>query len=276
VLDDAGGQNVAIISKIENEAGLEHIDEIIAKSDGIMVARGDLGMEIPSEKVALAQKMIITKCNIAGKFVITATQMLESMIENPLPTRAEMTDVANAVFDGTDAVMLSGETANGAFPEDAVKTMAAIAANAELVNNYYATYSFIRDFTPKPFSPEESLASSAAKAIIDCRASLCIVITSDGVKSRLVSKYRPSVPVVVLTSTDWVAKQANSHFAQYACLLDGISPVLDPTSMKSGGAIEKGIAFARTNKLLPDGKSDVIVIADDSNGSIGFSHYVVN
>ena len=270
-LDDAGGQHVAIISKIENEAGLENIDEIIAKSDGIMVARGDLGMEIPSEKVSLAQKMIITKCNIAGVFVITATQMLESMCSNPLPTRAEMTDVANAVFDGTDCVMLSGETANGAFPDAAVRTMAHIVANAELVNNYYAIYSFIRDFTPKPFSPEESFASNAAKAAIECKASLCIVVTTDGVKSNFVSKYRPSVPIVVLTNTDWVLKQANGRFGQYACLLDNMSPILDPNSMLSGGTIQKGIQFAKAQKLLPDGQSEVVVIGEDSTGSIAIS-----
>ncbi len=128
-----------------------------------MVARGDLGMEIPSEKVAIAQKMMITKANLAGKFVLTATQMLNSMEVSPLPTRSEMTDVANAVFDGTDATMLSGESANGKFPDLAVATMAAIVQNAEAGVNAYQTFDFIRDFTPKPMSTEEAVVSCAAK-----------------------------------------------------------------------------------------------------------------
>jgi pyruvate kinase len=170
VLDDAGGKNVKIISKIENQAGLANFDEILKFTDGVMVARGDLGMEIPSEKVALAQKMLITKCTIAGKFVITATQMLESMITNPLPTRAEMTDVANAVFDGTDAVMLSGETANGDFPREAVATMAAIVTNAEHAQNNRSLYNFIRNHTSKPMTDVEAICSSAVQTVRACVA----------------------------------------------------------------------------------------------------------
>ena len=223
ILDEAGGQNVQIISKIENEAGMENFDEILKYTDGVMVARGDLGMEIPSEKVALAQKMMITKCNIAGKFVIVATQMLESMCENPLPTRAEMTDVANAVFDGADATMLSGETANGAFPAKAVSTMAAINANAELAKTSSASISFLRDFTQRPFTTIESAAASAAMGAVDCAAELIVVISGNGTAAKAMSKYRPPCPILVVTADAATARQTGAYFGQYAMKVDDLA-----------------------------------------------------
>jgi len=219
VLEEAGAPHIKIISKIESWHGVINYDEILRESDGIMVARGDLAMEIPSEKVALAQKQMITKANIAGKFVVTATQMLESMTSTPLPTRAEMTDVANAVWDGTDAVMLSGETAGGKFPDLTVRTMAAIVNNAELANSYQSTASFIMDHFPKPFPRMEALAASAAGAVGDANASLVVVCTETGVASNAVSKYRPAVPQVVVTDSEVVCRQSNMHFGQYCRLI---------------------------------------------------------
>eukprot|EP00798_Chlamydomonas_sp_ICE-L_P012268 gene12268-15414_t len=225
-LDEVGGHAVKIISKIENAAGLEHYDGILQESDGIMVARGDLAMEIPSEKVALAQKMLITKANIAGKVVITATQMLESMCSNPLPTRAEMTDVANAVFDGTDAVMLSGETANGAFPDTAVATMAAITANAENTNCYTATHCFIRDHSMKPFSRGEAFGALAASTMVECNAELIIVISTKSLSAAMAAKYRPSVPIIVVTTCNRVANQCCLTFGSYAIWYRPSVPIL--------------------------------------------------
>ena len=167
-LDEAGGHKIQIISKIENEEGLKNYDDILCFTDGIMVARGDLGMEIPSEKVALAQKMMVTKANLAGKFVICATQMLESMCDNRTPTRAEMTDVANAVFDGVDAVMLSGETANGAHPDLVVQTMHRITKNAEVSVDYKSSFARLKSGRALQQTADmELLLSVVAKSCIE-------------------------------------------------------------------------------------------------------------
>ena len=220
-----------IICKIENEEGLKNYDAILAETDGVMVARGDLGMEIPSEKVAIAQKYMITKANLAGKFVLTATQMIASMETNPLPTRAEMTDVANAVFDGTDATMLSGESANGKFPDLAVATMAAIVQNAEAGVNAYQTFDFIRDFTPKPLSTEEAVMSCAAKNTVDISAGLVVVVTSNGCVARFIAKYRPSVPVLVVTDSEQVKRHTNMMYAAYPYCI----PKLPREKVRVGG-----------------------------------------
>jgi pyruvate kinase len=177
-----------------------------------MVARGDLGMEIPPEKVFLAQKMMIREANIAGKPVITATQMLESMITNPRPTRAECSDVANAVYDGTDCVMLSGETANGPYFENAVKVMANTCCEAESSINFDALYQSVRNSTRNRYthlSNLESLASSAVKTAIDINAKLILVLSESGASARAIAKFRPSMPIAVLTPSETVARQSN-------------------------------------------------------------------
>jgi pyruvate kinase len=190
------GAHVKIISKIENQAGLNNYDEILAACDGIMVARGDLGMEIAPEKVFIAQKWMIEKANVAGKPVQTATQMLESMITAPRPTRAEASDVANAVLDGTDAVMLSGESANGAYPIAAVTVMARTACEAERCVNYKQTYHDMKNWTKYPMGTAEAIASSAVATCLDIKIDLIITLTDTGLIARLVAKYRPACPIL--------------------------------------------------------------------------------
>ncbi len=205
------GEHIKIICKIENQEGLENFNEILDKSDGIMVARGDLGMEIPPEKVFLAQKMMIRRCNIVGKPCITATQMLESMCSNPRPTRAECTDVANAVLDGSDCVMLSGETAGGKYPVRAVQMMAHVCREAEMCINYSSVYLAVRGSTMEEvgaMNTPEAIASSAVKTAMDMNAKMLIVLTESGNTARLVAKYRPEQPILVLTPNRHVARQS--------------------------------------------------------------------
>ena len=208
------GKHIKIIAKIENQEGLENYDAILEKTDGIMVARGDLGMEIPIEKVFLAQKMMIRKANIAGRPVVTATQMLESMITNPRPTRAECADVANAVLDGTDCVMLSGETANGEYSVSAVEMMANICLEAESMIDYDLQYRTIRQAVLEKeghMDSVESITSSAVKTAYDVDAKLIIVLTESGTSARMIAKYHPAMPILVLTPYPEVARQCQGY-----------------------------------------------------------------
>lgn len=212
-LNKHGGENIKIISKIENQEGLENFDGILEESDGIMVARGDMGVEIPIEMVSVAQKMMISKCNVAGKPVITATQMLDSMIKNPRPTRAETTDVANAVLDGSDCVMLSGETAKGDYPIESVTTMVRICREAEKMLDYTYVFQSLRNHhrVIEKMSVTETITSSAVKTAYDLRAALIICLTETGNTAQLICKYRPVSPVICVTSNEMTARQLLLH-----------------------------------------------------------------
>lgn len=203
------GAHIKIIAKIENEEGLNNYDDILASADGIMVARGDLGMEIPPEKVFIAQKWMIEKANLAAKPVITATQMLESMIKAPRPTRAEASDVANAVLDGTDAVMLSGESANGSYPLQAVTIMAKCCCEAERCYDYKRQFVDMKEYTVAPVATAEAIASAAVQSVNDLQIDLVVVLTDTGNLARLVAKYRPSVPILACSVSNSVIRQLN-------------------------------------------------------------------
>jgi pyruvate kinase len=231
-------KRIKLMSKVENQEGVLNFDEILRETDAFMVARGDLGMEIPVEKIFLAQKMMIYKCNLAGKPVVTATQMLESMIKSPRPTRAEATDVANAVLDGTDCVMLSGESAAGAYPELAVKIMSRICVEAESSLDYAAIFKEMVRSTPLPLSPLESLASSAVQTANKARATLIVVLTRGGTTAKLVSKYRPRVPILsvvvpVLTTDSFDWKVSDETPARHSLIYRGLIPILAEGSAKA-------------------------------------------
>ena len=205
VLHDCGGDGIRIIAKIENQEGVDNIDEILTVSDGIMVARGDLGVEIPAARVPILQKQIIRKGLQAGKPVITATQMLDSMIRNPRPTRAEVSDVANAVFDGTSCVMLSGETAGGKYPVEALSAMASIVTEAEQSIDYW------RQFRKQRIVPagniNDAITHTCCLTAMDLDAKAILAATYSGRTARMICRFRPACPVAALTMHEKVRRQ---------------------------------------------------------------------
>ncbi|WP_129596574.1 pyruvate kinase [Anaerophilus nitritogenes] len=213
ILEENQADDILIISKIENQEGVENIHQIIEVSDGIMVARGDMGVEIPTERVPIVQKMIIKECNSVGKPVITATQMLDSMMRNPRPTRAEVTDVANAIFDGTDAIMLSGETAAGKYPVEAVTTMANIAETAEESIDYHA---ILREKSVgKERSITDAISHATCSSAWDLGATAIITATASGYTARMVSKFRPKAPIIVATTNEKVMRKMALTWGTY-------------------------------------------------------------
>lgn len=211
LLEKNNASHIQIISKIENQQGVDNLDEILEASDGLMVARGDLGVEIPAEDVPLAQKLMIQKCNVAGKPVITATQMLDSMQRNPRPTRAEASDVANAILDGTDAIMLSGETAAGKYPVESVLTMSRIAEKAESALNHHEI--FMKQQTAQETTVTEAISQSVAISALDLNAKAIISSTVTGHTARVVSKYRPKAPIIAVTTQERTMRQLSSFGA---------------------------------------------------------------
>ncbi|MDE6780792.1 MAG: pyruvate kinase [Ruminococcus sp.] len=243
-----GWFDVRIIAKIENAEGVENIDEILEAADGIMVARGDMGVEIPFERIPAIQKELIHKGYNAGKQVITATQMLESMITNPRPTRAEITDVANAIYDGTSAIMLSGETAAGAYPVEVVKTMALIAETTENNIDYKG------EFEARRTEPNSNIAEAIAHAVVttahDLNARAIITVSLGGGTARLVSKYRPSCPIICCTTGEVAQRQMNMSW--------GVIPLIVEEKASTDELFSTAVETAESHGLVQDG--DIVAI----------------
>ena len=247
ILEENNATDIKIISKIENQEGVDNLDEIIAVSDGIMVARGDLGVEIPTEEIPVVQKLMIKKCNEAGKPVITATQMLDSMMRNPRPTRAEVTDVANAIYDGTDAIMLSGETAAGKYPVEAVKTMATIAKRTEETINYNEN---LRDKALSAANVTDAISYATCTTAIDLNAKAILSATSSGHTARMVSKFRPQCPIVATTDNERVMRQLS--------LTWGVLPTISSNGKNTDEVIDNAINAGKEKNYLAEG--DLVVI----------------
>jgi pyruvate kinase len=248
LLEENNGSHIQIIPKIENQEGVDNINEILEVSDGLMVARGDLGVEIPAEEVPLVQKDLIKKCNVLGKPVITATQMLDSMQRNPRPTRAEASDVANAIFDGTDAIMLSGETAAGQYPVEAVQTMHNIASRAEQALDHKELLSARSKDSEHNIT--DAIGQSVAHTALNLDVHAIITPTESGHTARMISKYRPKAPIIASTSND--------HVVRRLALVWGVYPQLGQKSETTDEMLDVAVEESVNSGLVSHG--DLVVI----------------
>ncbi|ANS73744.1 pyruvate kinase [Paenibacillus yonginensis] len=248
LLEKHNASHIQIISKIENQQGVDNLDEILEVSDGLMVARGDLGVEIPAEDVPLVQKMMIEKCNRVGKPVITATQMLDSMQRNPRPTRAEASDVANAIFDGTDAIMLSGETAAGKYPVESVLTMSRIAEKAESALAYREI--FEKQSHAQQSTVTEAISQAVASSAMDLNAKAIITSTESGHTARMISKYRPQSPIIAVTTEDQTLRRL--------ALAWGVTPVKGEVADSTDAMFDNAMKGGLASGLVKEG--DLVVI----------------
>ncbi len=249
-LNENGGRQIKIIAKIENAEGVRNLDEILAVSGGIMVARGDLGVEVDMQEIPILQKMMIRKCYTAGKVVITATQMLESMGSHPRPTRAEVNDVANAIYDGTSAIMLSGETAAGMYPLEALTTMSTIAERTEKDINYRGRFRQ-RDNGPASSNITDAISHATCTTAMDIGAAAIIPISKSGRTARMVSKYRCSIPIIACTTDEVTYRQLAISW--------GVSPVMCPEQQETDALFTTAVQAAlEQSHILSDG--DLVVL----------------
>ena len=262
VLENNDATYIQIISKIENQEGVDNLDEILQVSDGLMVARGDLGVEIPTEEMPIVQKEMIRKCNELGKPVITATQMLDSMIRNPRPTRAEVTDVANAIYDGTDAIMLSGETAAGKYPVEAVKTMATIAKRIEETLDYD---NVLRSKGLNNTNVTDAISYATCTTAKSLTASGIVTSTSSGHTARMVSKFRPNTPIIAATPNEKTSRQLSLSW--------GVYTVNCQQAGNTDDLIDNSIEASKNEGFIHDGEL-VVITAGVPTGVSGTTNLI--
>ncbi len=248
VLDKHNGQGIKVIAKIENREGIQNFDEIIKVADGIMVARGDLGVEIPVEEVPIVQKTLIEKCYKNGKPVITATQMLDSMIRNPRPTRAEASDIANAIYDGTSAIMLSGETAAGKYPIESLELMSKIAEKAENSSSYWQRITTMQHNIS--LGVTNAISHATCTTALDLKASAIITVTQSGHTARMISRFRPECPIIATTTSLRVQRQLSLSW--------GVMPYLVNQATSTDEMFDTGVEKAVESGLVRNG--DLVVI----------------